>query len=155
MSGRRNSRAGSAHDAAADRAEKYFLDCTAISFITGVVLAAPLTGATAGALANAADIDTSAALCIDRDFIREVEGLIEPGTSALFVLDEVGEMDKVMQSIRGLGGTVLKTNVYLDRAKLVQATLAAAWADPIEANNRRSTRQADRRREQQDDLHSQ
>jgi uncharacterized membrane protein len=109
---------------------KYFLDCTAIGFITSVVLASPLTGATAGALVGAADIAASAALGIDTDFIREVKELMKPGTSALFVLDEVGNMDKILKSIRGLGGTVLKTNVDLDRAKLVQSTLAAATAEP-------------------------
>jgi hypothetical protein len=31
--------------------------------------------------------------------------------------------------IRGLGGTVLKTNVDLERAKLIQSTLAAALPD--------------------------
>jgi uncharacterized membrane protein len=115
---------------------KYFLDCAAIGFITGVVVASPLTGATAGAMVGAADIAASAALGIDKDFIREVERLMKPGASALFVLDEVGDIDKILQSIRGLGGTVLKTNVDLDRAKLVQSTLAAVQADRVEPVDR-------------------
>ena len=53
---------------------------------------------------------------------------MQPGTSALFVLDEVGEMDNILQAIQGLGGTVLKTNVDLDRARLVQSALASASA---------------------------
>jgi uncharacterized membrane protein len=117
-------------------AVKHFLDCAAIGFITGVVVASPLTGATAGAMVGAADIAASAMLGIDNDFIREVKGLMKPGTSALFVLDEVGNMDKILQSIRGLGGTVLKTNVDLDRAKLVQSTLAAVQVDRIEPDVR-------------------
>ena len=51
---------------------------------------------------------------------------MKPGTSALFVLDRVGDMDAILQGIRGLGGTVLKTNVDLKRAQLIQTTLAAA-----------------------------
>jgi uncharacterized membrane protein len=108
---------------------KYFLNCAALDFITSVVLAAPLTGAAEGARVSAADVTAAAALGIDRDFIREVERLMKPGTSALFLLHEVGDMDRIIQSIHGLGGTDLKTNVDLDHAKLVQSTLAAALAD--------------------------
>ena len=32
----------------------------------------------------------------------------------------------ILHKIQGLGGTVLKTNVDLERAKLIQSTLAAA-----------------------------
>jgi uncharacterized membrane protein len=35
-------------------------------------------------------------------------------------------MDVILHAIRGLGGTVLKTNVDRKRAQLIQATLAAA-----------------------------
>jgi len=35
-----------------------------------------------------------------------------------------------LEGIRGLGGTVLKTNVDLERAKLIQSTLAAVEDRP-------------------------
>jgi hypothetical protein len=35
-------------------------------------------------------------------------------------------MDTILKAIRGLGGTVLKTNVDLARAELIQSTLAAS-----------------------------
>ena len=35
-------------------------------------------------------------------------------------------MDPILHTIRGLGGTMLKTNVDLERAKLIQSTLAAS-----------------------------
>ena len=54
---------------------------------------------------------------------------MKPGTSALFVLNDEGDVDVILHKIRGLGGTVLKTNVNLERAKLVQATLSAASSD--------------------------
>ena len=53
---------------------------------------------------------------------------MKPGTSAIFVLDDEGDMDVILHRIRGLGGTVLKTNVDLERARLIQSTLAAPSA---------------------------
>jgi uncharacterized membrane protein len=57
---------------------------------------------------------------------------MRPGTSALFVLDEEGDMGAILQGIRGLGGAVLKTTVDRKRAKLIQSTLTAAAADTVE-----------------------
>jgi uncharacterized membrane protein len=108
------------------------LACTGVGFLAGLALAAPLTGATLGALTGAtmgalfggADyVATHAG--ISEAFIREVEATIKPGTSALFVLDDEGDMEVILHKIRGLGGTVLKTNVDLERARLIQSTLAA------------------------------
>ena len=97
-------------------------------FLASLALGAPpLTGAAVGALVGrpggaAADVG------IDDDFIREVEALIKPGTCALFVLDQEYDLAAILQGIEGLGGTVLKTNVNVERAKLIQSTLAAAAA---------------------------
>ena len=99
------------------------LGCTAVGFIAGLVLAAPLTGAAVGALLGGAGTAGASAVGIGDDFVREVEGMMKPGTSALFVLDDEGDMDVILHDIRGLGGTVLKTNVDVERAKLIQATL--------------------------------
>ena len=98
---------------------------TVVGFIAGLVLAAPLTGAAVGALLGGVGTGLSQAVgIIGNDFICEVEGMMKPGTSALFVLDGEGNMGVILEKIRGLGGTVLKTNVDVERAKLVQATLA-------------------------------
>ena len=69
------------------------------------------------------------------DFVREVEGLIQPKTSALFVLDSEGDMGVILHAIQGLGGTVLRTNVDLKRAQLIQSTLAAAAVDTSKPEN--------------------
>jgi uncharacterized membrane protein len=69
---------------------------------------------------------------IREDFVREVEGLMKPGTSVLFVLDDQGDMDVILHRLRGLGGTVLKTNVDVERAKLIQSTLEASAGDRAE-----------------------
>jgi uncharacterized membrane protein len=106
------------------------LGCTAVGFLAGLVLLAPLTGAAVGALLGGAGTAASvAAVGIGDDFVREVEGLMQPGTSALFVLDSEGDMEVILHAIQGLGGTVLRTNVDVKRAKLIQSTLAAAAAD--------------------------
>jgi uncharacterized membrane protein len=63
---------------------------------------------------------------IDDDFVNEVQALIKPGTSALFILDQEGDMPALLRGIRVLGGTVLRTNVDVKRARLIQSTPAAA-----------------------------
>jgi uncharacterized membrane protein len=98
---------------------------TGAGFLAGLVLAAPLTGATIGALLGSAGTAVGARLGISEDFIRDVEALMKSGTSALFVLDDAGNMEVILHKIQGLGGKVLKTNVDLERAKLIQSTLAA------------------------------
>jgi uncharacterized membrane protein len=100
--------------------------CTGAGFLAGLALAAPLTGATIGALLGSAGTAAVSHAVIDEGFIRDVETLMKPNTSALFVLDNDGDMEVILHTIRGLGGTVLKTNVDLERAKLIQSTLASA-----------------------------
>ena len=108
------------------------LGSTTVGFLAGLVLAAPLTGAIAGAALGSAGTITAGHVGISEDFVREVEDLMKPGTSALFVRDNDGDMDMILHTIRGLGGTVVKTNVDLERAKLIQSTLASGSANTSE-----------------------
>jgi uncharacterized membrane protein len=99
-----------------------------------LTLSAPImTGAAIGALLGTSASTVANAVGIEEAFIREVERLMKPGVSALLVLDEQGDLDATLCAIRGLGGTVLKTNVDLKRAKLVQSTLSTepAAVNPI------------------------
>jgi uncharacterized membrane protein len=112
------------------------LASTTVGFLAGLALAAPLTGATVGALVGSSGSALFARVGLGDDFIRDVESLMTPGTSALFVLDQAGDMDVILHTIRGLGGTVLKTNVDPGRAKLIQSTLAGATADASEPDAR-------------------
>ena len=101
------------------------LACTAVGFLAGLALAAPFAGAAVGALlggAVTAGMATEAG--ISDEFVREVERLMRPGTSALFILDDAGDMEVILHAIQGLGGTVLRTNVDPARAKLIQSALA-------------------------------
>ena len=104
------------------------LGCTAVGFLAGLVLGVPAIGAAVGAMIGGAGTAASAAAGIQSDFVDTVKKLMKPGTSALFVLDSEGEMDVILHAIRGLGGTVLRTNVDLERARLIQSTLSAAAA---------------------------
>ena len=101
-----------------------------LGFLAGMALAAPMTGAAIGALLGTAASTVANAAGIEDAFIRDVERLMRPGTSAVLVLDDQGDMEVILHAIRGLGGTVLKTNVDLERAKLIQATLRA---EPVES----------------------
>src|SRR5262249_9814832 len=87
--------------------------CSAGGFLAGLAVAAPLTGAAVGALVGSVGSATAAQVGITEDFIRDVEGLMKPGTSALFILDHEANMEIILHTIRGLGGTVIKTNVDL------------------------------------------
>jgi uncharacterized membrane protein len=107
------------------------LGCSVVGLLAGLVVGAPITGATIGAMVGGAGtVAVLASAGIDDNFITEVKGLMKPGTSAIFVLDHEGDMDVILHRIRGLGGTVLKTNVDLERARLIQSTLAAPSTQP-------------------------
>ncbi len=117
----------------------HFRSRTVASFLAGLALAAPLVTGTAVAAVQCAAGDTvsAAAVGISSDFIREVESLMKPGTSALFVLDEQHDMEAILHAIRGFGGTVIRTNVDPERAKLIQSTLAADASQSTEASENR------------------
>ena len=98
---------------------------TLVGAVAGLVVAAPLAGAAVGALLGSVGtgLAKAATLGIGDQFVRDVAEMMKPGTSALFVLDDAGDMDVILHRIRGLGGTVLKTNVDVQRAKLIQTVL--------------------------------
>jgi uncharacterized membrane protein len=102
-----------------------------VGFLAGLIVGTLITGATIGAMVGSAgSVAVLASAGIGEDFVKEVEGLMKPGTSAIFVLDDEGDMDVILRKIRGLGGTVLKTNVDVEHAKLIQSTLAAPSTQP-------------------------
>jgi uncharacterized membrane protein len=99
---------------------------SAVGFLAGLILGVPIVGAAIGAMVGGAGTAMSVmSTGIADDFVKDVQRLMKPGTSAIFVLDSEGDMTVILHAIRGLGGTVLKTNVDVERARLIQATLAA------------------------------
>ena len=74
------------------------------------------TGAVSGALADVG---------IDDGFVKQLAATLTPGHAALCVLVRRATPDKVLEEIRGFGGTVLKTSLsHEDEAKL-QAALSS------------------------------
>jgi uncharacterized membrane protein len=108
---------------------------TLASFLTRLALSGPLLTATAvNASLGVSSIPGADAIGISDQFVSDVVGLIAPGSSVLFVLDQAGNMQSILQNIKGLGGTVLKATVDLARAKLIQSTLADSAGGQYEPN---------------------
>jgi uncharacterized membrane protein len=95
-------------------------------FLAGLALGAPPRNEAAAGVLVRATGGAANEVGIADEFVSEVQTLMKPGTSTLFVLDREEDMAAILQGIRGLGGTVLRTNVDLERAKLIQSTLADA-----------------------------
>lgn len=59
---------------------------------------------------------------IDKTFQDQVRGLVQPGTSALFLVVEQATPDKAIAALQQYGGTVIKTSLSdEDTAKLQEA----------------------------------
>lgn len=97
-----------------------------LGFLAGIALSAPLlTSTTVGDLLGLAGTPISCTVGIDDKFIRDVQAVMRPGSSAVFMLDIVGDLEPALRGLAGMGGTVLKTNVDVERAKLLQSCLRA------------------------------
>ena len=66
---------------------------------------------------------------IDKQFQDQVRGMLQPGTSALFLMLEKVTPDKAVEAMSKYGGTVLKTSLSTDDEKELQDALHAAHAD--------------------------
>jgi uncharacterized membrane protein len=60
---------------------------------------------------------------IDKEFQDQVRGLLQPGTSALFLMLEKVTPDKAVEAMSKYGGTVLKTSLSKDDEKDLQEAL--------------------------------
>src|SRR5262249_35887086 len=93
--------------------------------LIGLLFLNPLLGLALGATAGA----VSGALTdvgIDDNFMKELAGTMKPGSSTLFVLVRKATSDKVLDELKGTGGTVLKTSLSHDDEAKLQAALSAA-----------------------------
>jgi uncharacterized membrane protein len=92
--------------------------------LVGIIFPMPLLGAALGAASGA----LSGALTdygINDDFMRELAASLQPGNAALFV--EIRKMtdDKVLDAIKGSGGTVLKTSLNHTKEQALRDAIAA------------------------------
>jgi uncharacterized membrane protein len=60
---------------------------------------------------------------IDREFQDQVRGMLQPGTSALFLMVEKVTPDKAIEAMSKYGGTVLKTSLSKDGEAELQEAL--------------------------------
>ena len=92
--------------------------------LIGLIFLNPLLGLAVGASAGAVS-GALADVGINDKFMKDLAAAMKPGSSALFVLVRRATPDKVLEELKGSGGTVLKTSLsHEDEAKL-QAALSA------------------------------
>ncbi|MFY9819498.1 MAG: DUF1269 domain-containing protein, partial [Pseudolabrys sp.] len=82
--------------------------------LIGLIFLMPLAGAALGAASGAIG-GALTDVGINDKWMKDTAAAIEPGTAALFVLVRKVTGDKVLEGLKGEGGTVLKTS--LDHTK--------------------------------------
>lgn len=92
--------------------------------LIGLLFLNPILGLAVGASAGA----VSGALSdvgIDDNFMKELGDTLTPGSSALFVLlrNPTTAPDKVLDELKGTGGTILKTSLSNEDEAKIQAAL--------------------------------
>jgi uncharacterized membrane protein len=92
--------------------------------LIGLIFMMPLAGAALGAASGA----VSGALTdfgIDDKFMKDIAEAVPPGGAALFVLVRKMTTDKVLEGLKGVGGTVLRTSFDKSKDDAIRAALAA------------------------------
>ena len=95
--------------------------------LIGLIFLMPLAGAALGAASGAVS-GALTDLGISDKFMKETAAAIQPGTAALFVLVRKVTADKVLEGLKGEGGTVLKTSLDHTKEAALQAALAGVQA---------------------------
>ena len=93
--------------------------------LIGSLFLMPLLGASLGAASGA----LGGALTdfgINDAFMKELSASLQPGNAALFVLIHKMTTDKVLDAIKGTGGTVLKTSLDHTKEQALRDALAAS-----------------------------
>ena len=98
-------------------------------FLFGLLFFIPVLGMAVGAWMGGL-FGTMARSRIDKQFREQVRDLIQPGTSALFLLLEKVTADKAVEAMSKYGGTVLKTSLSKDGEQELQDALHGEGAEP-------------------------
>jgi uncharacterized membrane protein len=88
----------------------------------GVLFFVPLLGMAVGAALGAL-MGLVTKLDISEAFQRQVRDMLQPGTSALFMIVEKMTTDKALAALSKYGGTVLKTSLSSEAEKELQRAL--------------------------------
>jgi uncharacterized membrane protein len=95
--------------------------------LIGLIFLMPLAGAAIGA-ASGAIAGALADVGINDRWMKDVAVATQPGTAALFVLIRKVSGEKVLERLKGEGGTVLKTTLDHTKEAALQAALATLQA---------------------------
>ena len=95
--------------------------------LIGLIFLMPLVGATVGAASGAIG-GALTDVGINDNWMKEVAAAIQPETAALFLLIRKVTADKVLEGLRGEGGTVMRTSLDHTKEAALQAALAGAQA---------------------------
>src|SRR5215475_857268 len=95
--------------------------------LIGLIFLMPLAGAAIGAASGAIGGALSD-VGLNDTWMKETAATIQPGTAALFVLVRKVTADKVLEGLKGEGGTVMKTSLDHTKEAALQAALAGVQA---------------------------
>lgn len=93
--------------------------------LIGMIFLNPLLGVALGAASGA----ISGALTdygVNDKFMKDLSESLKPGNAALFLLIRKMTGDKVLEAVKGTGGTVLKTSLDDSKEKALRDALAAS-----------------------------
>jgi uncharacterized membrane protein len=93
--------------------------------LIGSIFLMPLLGASLGA-ASGALAGALSDFGINDAFMKELSANLQPGNAALFLLVHKMTTDKVLDAIKGTGGTVLKTSLDHTKEQALRDALAAS-----------------------------
>ena len=95
--------------------------------LIGILFLMPLAGAALGAAAGALG-GALADVGINDAFIKDAAQTLQAGNAALFLLIRKMTTDKVLEDLKGVGGTVLRTSFDHTKEEALRAALAAHMA---------------------------
>ena len=93
-------------------------------FLFGLLFFVPVLGMAVGAGMGAL-MGKITKTGIDKEFQSRVRDMLQPGTSALFLIVEKVTPDKAVEALSSYGGTVLKTSLSSEAEKELQEALHA------------------------------
>jgi uncharacterized membrane protein len=100
--------------------------------LIGLLFMMPLAGAAVGAASGALG-GKLADLGINDTFMRQAARTLQSGNAALFLLIRKMTTDKVLATLQGVGGTVLRSSFDETKEEALQAALAGVRAATAEA----------------------
>jgi uncharacterized membrane protein len=96
---------------------------SAVAAATALGVGAASGGMVGGSLGAADAGDWKDQYGISEDFVDDVGGMIQPGSSAVFALIRAANPQDVAERFRGYGGKILRTTLSGRQAEEVQRTL--------------------------------